>query len=251
MKEKNKKHHRMYSRFEDKEYEWLDVDIFSESDRGEEPPILPESSMSEVRQEVVEKIPGGRPTKSWYESSSRTKRRKASTLAADNSTAALTAAAVHRAKDSPGQADLRFVLKKASADTSGSKRSLEIVKQEPIMMSKEDALALKICSNLSDDQYQMIRNSSLVHNANIYPTLQRILEAKKLCYPSGIEVTETSAQCSLQALVGHTLDRILILSKDKLEELSQVDNTGIFYIKAEFDGASSQSIYNQQYKETD
>ena len=34
-------------------------------------------------------------------------------------------------------------------------------------------------------------------------------------------------------------------------ELSQVDNTGIFYIKAGFDGASSQSIYNQQYKETD
>ena len=62
--------------------------------------------MSEVCQEVVEKIPGGRPIKSWDESSSRTKWRKASTLAADNSIAALTAAAVHRAKDSPGQADL-------------------------------------------------------------------------------------------------------------------------------------------------
>ena len=34
MKEKIKTHHRMYSRFEDKEAEWLDVDIFSESDRG-------------------------------------------------------------------------------------------------------------------------------------------------------------------------------------------------------------------------
>ena len=93
----------------------------------------------------------------------------------------------------------------------------------------------------------MIRNSSLLHNANIYPTLHRILEAKKLCYPANIEVTETSAQCSLQALVGHTLERILILSKDKLKELSQVDNTSILYIKARFDGASSQSVYNQQY----
>ena len=44
---------------------------------GGEPPILLESSMSEVRQEVVEKIPGGRPTKSWDKSSSRTKWRKA------------------------------------------------------------------------------------------------------------------------------------------------------------------------------
>ena len=53
MKEKIKKHHRMYSRFEDKEFEWLDVDIFSESDRGGEPPVLPESIMSEVCKEVV------------------------------------------------------------------------------------------------------------------------------------------------------------------------------------------------------
>ena len=41
------------------------------------------------------------------------------------------------------------------------------------------------------------------------------------------------------------------MSKYKLEELSQVDNTGIVYIKAGFNRASSQSIYNQQYKETD
>ena len=89
----------------------------------------------------------------------------------------------------------------------------------------------------------MIRNSSLVHDANIYPTLHRILEAKKLCYPADIEVTETSAQCSLQALVRHTLERILVLSKDKLEELSQVDNTGFLYIKAGFDGASVVKVF--------
>ena len=59
MKEKIKKHHRMYSRFEDKEFEWLDVDIFSESDRGGAPPVLPESSMSEVRQKLLRKYQVG------------------------------------------------------------------------------------------------------------------------------------------------------------------------------------------------
>ena len=55
MREKIKKHHRMYSRFEEKEVEWLDVGIVSESDIRGEPPVLPESSMSEVSHEVIKK----------------------------------------------------------------------------------------------------------------------------------------------------------------------------------------------------
>ena len=39
------------------------------------------------------------------------------------------------------------------------------------MMTANEALYLKISYDLSDDQYQMIRNSSQNQNANIYPTL--------------------------------------------------------------------------------
>ena len=51
---------------------------------------------------------------------------------------------------------------------------------------------------MSDESYQKVRNSSLDHNADIYPTLHEIREAKQQCYPNNMEITETMAKCSLQ-----------------------------------------------------
>ena len=41
-------------------------------------------------------------------------------------------------------------------------------------MKTEDALSLKIQCDLSDEQYQIIRNSSIIYNADIYPSLHEI-----------------------------------------------------------------------------
>nr|XP_012559709.2 uncharacterized protein LOC105845965 [Hydra vulgaris] len=76
---------------------------------------------------------------------------------------------------------------------------------EPVKMKVEDALSLKIQCDLSDEQYQIIRNSSLLQNANIYPSLHKILTEKKKCYPDNMIFSETSAVCSLQSLFNHTV----------------------------------------------
>ena len=127
---------------------------------------------------------------------------------------------------------------------------------EPIMTSPEEALALKIHCDLSDNQYQMIRNASIQQNANIFPSLHNILEAKTKCYPNDLKVTETSAECSLQNMVDHTLNSVISLSEDKMKEqfssLNGDENIkGTFYVKVGFDGSSSQSIYKQRYDDTD
>ena len=68
---------------------------------------------------------------------------------------------------------LRFFFKKSNI--------LEIKKVKdtldnpfPLNISVEEALVLKMNTDLSDKQYQMIRNSALVHNVHISPTLHDI-----------------------------------------------------------------------------
>ena len=46
-------------------------------------------------------------------------------------------------------------------------------------MTPRDALALKISADLRDDQYQMIRNVTEMHNAVIFPTLHCLMVEKK------------------------------------------------------------------------
>ena len=126
---------------------------------------------------------------------------------------------MNRAKNSPGCSDLGSAFKYAVADPGKARQSIDIIDKMPVMMEPEDALALKIQCDLSDDQYQLIRNSALKQNANIYPTLHSILVAKSNCYPKEIEITETSAKCTLQSMVDHTASRILDQSMDKLQSM--------------------------------
>ena len=56
-------------------------------------------------------------------------------------------------------------------------------------------------------------------------------------------------------MVDHTLNSVISLSEDKLKELFSSLNgdenmEGTFYVKAGFDGSSSQSIYKQRYDDT-
>ena len=94
-------------------------------------------------------------------------------------------------------------------------------------MKVEDALALKVHCNLSDDQYQMIKNASMAQNADIYPSLHNIFEAKQNCYPKDLEITETSAKCSLKNLVDHTLRRIFQVSEVKMKFASITESHGM------------------------
>nr|XP_047140452.1 uncharacterized protein LOC124815720 [Hydra vulgaris] len=124
----------------------------------------------------------------------------------------------------------------------------------PIKMKIEDALSLRVQCDLSDEQYQIIRNSSIIHNADIYPSLHEIKNERHKCYPEGLTVTETSASTPLQGMFNHTLTRILTFTEcqDSMRMFAEIGGKfkGVLHFKDGFDGASSQSVYKQKYTDT-
>ena len=90
-----------------------------------------------------------------------------------------------------------------------------------------------------------------MQNADIYPLLKAILKSKADCYPEGLHITEMSAKCSLQNIVNHTLLQILKLISAQLQNLEEAVTHVVFNLKCVMGGASSQSIYNQRFGDTD
>ena len=91
----------------------------------------------------------------------------------------------------------------------------------------------------------MLRNASLRQNADIYPPLYKLLEAKAKCYPSEIEISEIHARVPLQSMLSHILNRVLMIVAEDIPQMG-INSKGILYVKLGMDGASSQSIYSQK-----
>jgi len=145
--------------------------------------------------------------------------------------------------------DLGIAIKQSLDDPSKARKVLSFDK-EPVRMTVVEALASKIDCDFSDQQHQMLRNASLRQNADIYPPLYKLLEAKAKCHPSEIEISEIHARVPLQFMLNHILDRVLITVADDIPQMG-VNAKGILYVKLGMDGASSQSNYNQKYDEAD
>lgn len=64
-------------------------------------------------------------------------------------------------------------------------------------------------NNLTKNQYTNIRIGSKARNSNIYSSYDKVLIAKKQCYPNNVIITECSAEISLQDLLNHTAQHIL------------------------------------------
>lgn len=124
----------------------------------------------------------------------------------------------------------------------------EIVFREKrfITVSEDKSLALYTTLALSKWKYLSLRqfvNKELC--AGALPSYPKLVSAKKRCYPSeeNMEVTETGASIKLQALLDHTVQRILLdigpISNSLDEELKFIWKWGL-------DGSSSQSKYKQK-----
>ena len=135
--QKYMKPNRMLSRMLEFEKEWLEGEVFQEA-------VLDDNSNIEVASGP------GRPEKTWDEASERSKRRKIQILKESHCTLALATAAIGRSKDSPGQSDLGAVIKESVKNAQKVRDSLDAVDKLPVMMSAEDALALKMQCDLSD-----------------------------------------------------------------------------------------------------
>lgn len=72
-----------------------------------------------------------------------------------------------------------------------------------------EALALIVDTDLSYHQYEIIYHQAKSRNANIYPSYNRILQAKKECYPAkdSITISDTHVDISVQKILDHTAER--------------------------------------------
>lgn len=64
---------------------------------------------------------------------------------------------------------------------------------------------------LSKLKYIRLREISIEHGANLYPSYYKVQQAKKDCYPptEAITITDTFAQINLQALLDLTVHKML------------------------------------------
>ena len=226
--------------FEKKEAGWLDHTNIS----------LPNMCIKKTN------IGPGRPSSTWTNSSERSKRRKASLLAAENTPEKLLQAAALSAYGNKDKRDFSYVTRKIISSPSKPKKMRAGLKQQrPTPFSPEMALSLVLATNQTRDGYQIYRNKSKNQGADIFPTVRELGKAKLACYPTDIKVTDIASECSLYSLIDHTISRLLMVIKEpvlalaKEKKLSELK--GILYCKYGFDGASGQSIYKQKFTHSD
>lgn len=150
--------------------------------------------------------------------------------------------------------DANIITKLCEADLETKNRIHQILSNEDRKMipySQDEALALMIDLRQSKGDYHQMHMGGKAHEANIYPSYHKILEAKKRCYPSSssITVSELGAEIGLQALLDHTSGRIIELSGNVMSHRSKWNLK--LYAKWGMDGASGQSTYKQAFQSAD
>lgn len=210
-----------------------------------------QNAVIDSKKESLTSSKTGRPLTKFEEASNRTKRRKTEAVRSTLSTSELTYATQMSLRAS-GSVDAANVLKDAtSTPTRASKYRNAItlaVKPPPIEMSPDEALVDMVNLKLTKQQYIDLRLSLREKNFNAYPAYDRVLEAKKLCYPPDIIVTETCAEVKLQSLLDHTCERIIKIQDEVVSVLDPKITSNLRCIfKWGCDGSSGQSEYKQKF----
>lgn len=65
--------------------------------------------------------------------------------------------------------------------------------------------------NLNILTYNILQKVARNHGHDLFPSYHKILEAKKLCYPEGIHISEIKCEVPLQSLLDHTSHKIVNL----------------------------------------
>lgn len=143
---------------------------------------------------------------------------------------------------------VKYVLK---ADTDKKMRILKLIENEGkdlIPYSANESLALMTDAKLTRSQYKLIQSQAKQRNGNIYPNYAKVLEAKKICYPDGIKISESGVKIPLQSPLDKTAARLIeICDQEKFINLKKQD-TLTMVTKWGMDGASGQSLYKQIFE---
>lgn len=169
----------------------------------------------------------GRPRKSLEDSSCKTKKRRSKELQNNYSQQELRNAII-----SPN--DTRQNLNKSKV-----KFSKDLI---------NGSLALYMDMSMTKEKYEYLRKyNAWYFGSKQCPPYETLRTAKIDCYPRDIIITEKGAEIKLQALLDHTVSRI-ISSITAMKEFEKKDcQDFVLYGKWGMDGASSQQNFKQQW----
>lgn len=228
--------------------------------------LLEDIFISKVKKEVLRhtdtpstsNMAMGRPKVSFAEGSRQTKRRRIQGDVSMKSEEELCLAAEMKLHLN-GKRNVANMFRKLRSSPKSAKRlkHLEVktkTQTNEVSFSADEALAFFISFKLTRHQYLGLRALVSKKGLNrLFPTYDKIIEAKKNCYPSDVTVTDMSAEVPLQSLLDHTTRRILESQKDVLlSTFETVPDTTTLEIPLKFiykwgsDGSGNQSRYKQK-----
>lgn len=214
---------------------------------------LKKNKQTKKKDEKEKPTVSGRPTRSFSESSDRTKRRKTEELRASVSTEVLLHSTTSKLR-SEGKTDfvkvIRDIAEGSPTKALKYRRSIES-SDTNLPFSNDEALSLFVEIGLSQGQYQKLRNAHLQKKSKMLPSYKQIQKAKVQCYPtSGLSFTDSVAEVKLQPLLDHTIDRIILCQTEVLKSLSeeQLQNLTLI-VKWGCDGSSGHSEYKHKLDE--
>lgn len=196
----------------------------------------------------------GRPSKAFGELSDRSKRRKTEQLRAsfDSSELAFATQMSLRASGSSTAASvLQDITTRSPERAQKYKAAFKSVSATPRSeISGSVALSDIVEGNLTRHAYRLFTKRLKEHHVRVYPSYDKVMKAKLLCYPKDKVTTETCAEVPLQALLDHTCARILTVQTDVVRTLSsEVVKHLELIVKYGFDGSSGQSEYKQKFSD--
>lgn len=226
--EKWKACHSITKKFEEKNKSWLD-----------EPLLLIKTPST-----------FGRPEKPFAECSRKTKLGKVTDIIDQSSCDELVAAttsSLYKAGKRSASALVGPVTNEGAEKKI--KSCIESLSLAIIPYSPEEALAFYLDGDLTKHTYKLMQAGAKSRNANIYPTYDALLSAKKQCYPNGISIEDYSAHIPLQSMVNHIVTRIVESSslEFQFDSTAEQDQKITAIYKWGCDGSSGHSTYRQGF----
>lgn len=169
----------------------------------------------------------GRPSKTFGESSDRSKRRKTQ----------------HLRKDIDLE-QIKFATQMKLRESDAPK--ITNAKTVPV----DKAVAMMVDAGLSKNQYLLIKSLTKECGCDVFPSYYKVKEAKEKCYPP-IEVSETRGAVKLQDQLNHTVQRIMLYQQDVFDNKNFNSNNLTLISKWGCDGTNG-TMYKQTFQnETD
>lgn len=188
----------------------------------------------------------GRRKLSFEESSEKTKAKKCKIIR-DNTSLPVLAHAAQMSFRKSGQPVASKILKEIIKSPTKAKKYQKSLKEvKPHKLSAEEALGVLIEGRLSRHSYNVIRKAA----PEKFPSYTIVQNAKLECYPKRecITISEICSKVSLQGLLNHTVERLVLLQKHIIDSLDTDELPKIvLYSKWGFDGSSGHSSYKQAF----